>query len=294
MSLPPEEIQALDETVKISQTLPRDKVVRYQRTKTPVVFIHGLWLHASSWRPWVEYFNAAGYQATAPGWPDFPSTVEETRKHPEFMLDQTIDQVVDHYTKIVRKLPQQPVVIGHSFGGLVAQRLLDRRLVAAVVAIDPAPIKGVRALPFTQFKAAWPVLSHPGAVHKAVILNSKQFRYGFANQLDDGEAKVLYRTWSIPAPARPLWQAALAAFTRHAQTKVDTTKKHPPLLLMSGQQDHTVPPETTRDVHALYRDSASVTDLKEWPDRGHSLVIDSGWKELADYALKWLRSQHIR
>lgn len=259
-----------------------------------MIFIHGLWLHASSWGPWVRYFKRAGYAARAVGWPDVPSTVVEARLYPEFMEDTTINQVVDHYAAIIRRLSTRPVVIGHALGGLVAQKLLDRRLVAAAVAIGPAPIKGVQLLPFTQLHAALPVLGNPFSLHTAVSLRPKQFRYSFANQLSEDEAAKLYETWTIPAPAMPVWQVALANFKRHAQTAVNTRKRHAPLLLMAGQCDHTVPPETIRLVRRMYAASPSRTDLKEWPGRGHSLVIDHGWQELADYTLEWLRGCRLR
>ena len=261
--------------------------------KRPVVFIHGLWLHASSWQPWIRRFNAAGYKASAPGWPDFPNTVAETREHPDFMYDQSINQVADHYAAIVKKLSIRPVVIGHSFGGLMAQKLLDRKLVAAAVAIDPAPIKGVLRVPFAQLRSSWPVLGKPFRMHKAVSLKPEQFRYAFANKLSEAEAVELYERWTIPAPSKPLWQAATAAFNLHAQTKVDTHEHRQPLLLMAGSDDHTVPPQTTQTVYRLYEDSPSVTDFKVWPTRGHSLVIDHGWRELADYTLEWLRTQRM-
>jgi len=258
------------------------------------VFIHGLWLHASSWQPWVRYFNRAGYHALAPGWPDFPSTVADARIYPEFMYDLTIDQIVEHYARICKRFVRRPIVIGHSFGGLVAQRLLDQRAIAAAVAIDPAPVRGVMALPFAQLRSAWPVLGNPLTLHRAVSLKPKQFRYAFANCLSDSEAAELYERWTIPAPGRPLWEAALANFSPNAQTKVSPQKSHAPLLLMAGQHDHTVPPETTRLVRQLYAASSSRLDLKEWPGRGHSLVIDHGWQDIADYTLAWLHKRRIR
>lgn len=280
-------------TVRIVQSVPpqTDQVV--ESTKQPVMFVHGLWLHASSWQPWVDYFADAGYDAQAPGWPDFPSTVEETREHPDFMAEQGIAEVVDHYARIIRDMPARPVVIGHSFGGLIAQELLDRDLVTAAVAIDPAPIKGVLPLPFAQIRSSLPVLRNPLTVHKTVSLKPKQFRYGFANQLSDSEAAELYYTYTIPAPGKPLWQAAFANFNPRAETKVDVRKNRAPLLLMAGKHDHTVPPQTTRIVQRLYHNSPAITDLKEWPERGHSLTIDNGWQELADYALEWLSLQNL-
>jgi len=270
------------------QTAPPASTRAVGAVKTPVLFIHGLWLHASSWQLWLDYFTERGYNASAPGWPDFPGSVAEARQHPDFMVEQGIGEVIDHYARIIRDLPKQPIVIGHSFGGLVAQALLDRDLVAAAIAIDPAPIKGVLQVPFAQLRSAFPVLRNPLTMHRAVSLKPKQFRYGFANELSEEEAARLYYHYAIPAPGRPLWQATLANVNPRAETKVDTYKDRAPLLLMAGRADHTVPPQITRIVQHLYRKSPAVTDLKEWPGRGHSLAIDSGWQELADYTLEWL------
>ncbi len=263
-------------------------------SRTSVLFIHGLWLHASSWQPWVDYFAAKGYAAQAPGWPDFPDSIDEARRHPEFMVEQTIGEVTDHYAYLIERLPVKPAVVGHSFGGLIAQELLDRDLVSAAVAIDPAPIKGVIPVPFVQLRASLPVLRSPFTAYRAVNLKPKQFRYGFANALSEDEAAKLYYEYAIPAPGKPLWQAALANLNPHAESRVDVRKDRAPLLLMAGDVDHTVPPQTTRIVRELYRESPAVTDLKEWPDRGHSLTIDKGWREVADYTLQWLEAQDVR
>jgi pimeloyl-ACP methyl ester carboxylesterase len=261
-----------------------------ESTRPSVLFIHGLWLHASSWQPWQEYFERAGYYTLAPGWPNEPPTVEEARRHPEFVAGQTLNQVAAHYAGIIQGLSSPPVVIGHSFGGLVALKLLDHGLTAATVAIDPAPIKGVWQLPLRQLRAAWPVLSRPRNRHRAVSLNRSQFRFDFANRLTEEESNALYERWSIPSPGRPLWQAALANLSPMAETKVDTRQSRAPLLLMAGQYDNTVPASTTRAMHRLYERAGSQnTSFMEWPDRGHALVIDDGWRELADYVLEWLR-----
>ena len=275
-------------TVRIAQSVPLTTTKAVRPPKTPVIFIHGLWLHAHSWRLWVDYFNGLGYAASAPGWPDFPDTVAEARQHPDFMVEQGISEVVDHYARIIRDMPKPPVVVGHSFGGLIAQELLDRDMVAAAVSIDPAPIKGVLRVPLVQLRASFPVLSNPFTIHRAISLNPKQFRYGFANEVSEEEAARLFYEYAIPAPGRPVWQVTFANVQRNAETKVDVQKDRAPLLLMAGHSDRTAPPQTTRIVHHLYRKSPAVTDLKEWPGRGHSLAIDSGWQELADYTLEWL------
>lgn len=280
-------------TVRIVQTVPPGAKEPVHTAPMPAIFIHGLWLHATSWQPWLDYFADAGYDARAPGWPDFPDTVAETRQHPDFMIEQGIGDVVDHYAYLLRDLPAKPVVIGHSFGGLVAQELLDRDLVAAAIAIDPAPIKGVIPLPLSQLRSNLPVLRNPLSVHRAVSLTPDEFRYSFANTLSDQEAARLYYDYAIPAPGRPIWQTAFANVVPHAENKVDVRKDRAPLLLMAGRADHTVPPQTTRIVKRLYSRSPAITDLKEWPGRGHSLAVDSGWRELADYVLEWLELREV-
>ncbi len=266
---------------------------RQHTRKTPVLFIHGLWLHAASWQPWVCYFNRAGYLAMAPGWPDFQPTVALSRVYPECVHDVTLGQVVEHYVRIIKSLRVRPVVIGHAYGGLVALRLLDRRVAAAVIAIDPIPVKGVWPLPLSQLRVALPVLANPYALHGSVSLRPRQFRYAFANRLSEAEAATIYEAWTIPAPGRPLWEVMTANFVRQPPTAVRVSRCRAPLLLMSGLRDRIVTPETTRAVQRLYKKSPSHTDLKEWPGRGHSLVVDRGWVDLADYALAWLQARRL-
>lgn len=262
--------------------------------RTPVVFIHGLWLHANSWAPWLELFTEAGYQPIAPGWPGEPDTVQEARQLPDAVANTSIDDVAAHYSKIIDSLDSKPILIGHSFGGLVAEKLLGENLALGAVAIDPAQIKGVLPLPIAQLRAALPALSNPANLHKAVALTEKEFHYGFGNNLTDAESNALYEKWSIPSPARPLFQAALANFTLHSQAAVDTDNTtRGPLLLISGLSDHTVPDVTTRSTLRQYRHSTAVTDLQQFQGRGHSLTIDQGWKDVADAALQWLKVQKL-
>jgi non-heme chloroperoxidase len=260
----------------------------------PVVFIHGLWLHATSWAPWVELFQTAGYTPLAPGWPGELDTVEEARSHPDQVAGKGIDDVVEHYTQIIRGLDAQPVVIGHSFGGLIAQRLLGDDLAAAAVAIDAAPIKGVIFLPPSALRVASIALRKPANRNNAVALTPEQFRYGFANALPAGEATELYDRWTIPSPGKPLFEAATANLSSRSPAKVNTgNKTRGPLLLTAGGHDHTVPAAITRSTRKLYHKSPAVTDLREFNDRGHSLTIDHGWREIADEALSWL-SQRVK
>ena len=261
---------------------------------TPVVFIHGLWLHATSWSSWLELFREAGYNPIAPGWPGEPDTVAEAREHPEYVANIGINDITGHYADIIDGLDQQPVIIGHSYGGLIAEKLLGQGVGTAAVAIDPAQIKGVLPLPLAQIRAALPGLGNPTNLHKAVSLSQKEFRFGFGNAVSEEESNALYEKWTIPSPARPLFQAAAANFVMHSQAKVNTANEtRGPLLLISGLEDHTVPDVVTRSTLKQYRDSAAVTELKQFEGRGHSLTIDSGWKQVADDIQDWLKEKGL-
>ena len=261
---------------------------------TPVVFIHGLWLHATSWAPWVELFREAGYEPTAPGWPNEPDTVAAARENPDLVANTSIDDAVAHYTELIAGLGRPPVVIGHSFGGLITEKLLGQGIGAAGVAIDPAQIKGVLPLPLSQLRSGLPALGNPANLHKSVSLTKEEFRYGFGNALSEEESDALYDRWTIPSPARPLFQAAAANFALHSEAKVDTKNSaRGPLLLISGTKDHTVPDVVTRSTFKQYRDSTAVTELRQFEGRGHSLTVDSGWKDVADAVLDWLKVQDL-
>jgi pimeloyl-ACP methyl ester carboxylesterase len=255
----------------------------------PVVFIHGLWLHASSWDPWVELFREKGYAPVAPGWPHEPDTVEDARANPDAVAGVGIDDVANHMGAVVDGLPMPPVLVGHSFGGLIAEKLLGMGKGAAGVAIDPAQIKGVLPLPLAQLRAGLPALGNPANRSRAVSLTAKEFRFGFGNAVSEEESERLYDAWTIPSPAKPLFQAATANFSLHSEAAVDTANpKRGPLLLVSGLEDHTVPDVVTRSTLKQYRKSIAVTELRQFEGRGHSLTIDSGWREVADAVLGWL------
>lgn len=261
-------------------------------TRIPVVFIHGLWLHASSWQPWVDLFEAAGYAPIAPGWPGVPDSIEGARAHPELIADHGIDAVVDHYSGIVADLPDAPILVGHSFGGMIAEKLLGLDRGRAAVAIDAAQIKGVLPLPLSSLRATLPVFKNPANRHRAVSLTAEQFRYAFGNAISEEESNALYERWTIPAPGKPLFEAATANFTPHSPDAVDTANSdRGPLLLVMGGRDHTVPEAITRSTLKQYRHSDAVTELAEFPDRGHSLTIDSGWREVADRIVQWLAEE---
>jgi len=258
--------------------------------RTPVVFIHGLWLLPSSWDRWAALFEEAGYRALTPGWPDDPETVEEAKAHPEVFAHKTIRQVADHFADVIGQLKKKPAVIGHSFGGLLTQMLAGRGLSAASVAIDPAPFRGVLPLPFSALKSASPVIGNPANRNRAIPLTYEQFRFAFANAVSEDEAKELYDTFAVPASGVPLFQAASANLNPWTEAKVDS--KNPdrgPLLIISGEKDHTVPWSIANASYKRQKRNEGVTEITEMPNRGHALVIDNGWREVADKALAFVQ-----
>ena len=255
----------------------------------PVVFIHGLWLLASSWDRWADAFAAAGYAPVTPGWPDDPDTVQEANANPDGFANKTIGQVADHFSEVIGGLTRKPAVIGHSFGGLLAQIIAGRGQSAGTVAIDAAPYRGILALPISSLKSAFPVLSNPANWHRAVPLTYQQFRFAFANAVDEDEAKHLYETFAVPAPGAPLFQAALANLNPWTEAKVDN--KNPnrgPMLIMSGEKDNTVPRAISEAAFKLQKHNPGVTEFIEIPGRGHALTIDHGWKEVAETAVAFI------
>ena len=257
--------------------------------KQPVVFVHGLWLLPSSWDRWAAAFEQAGYTALTPAWPDDPDTVDEAKAHPEVFAHKTVGQVTDHFGGVIRRLAKKPAVIGHSFGGLLAQMLAGRGLSSATVAIDPAPFQGVLPLPFSALKSAWPVLGNPANINRAVPLSYEQFRYGFANAVSEDEAKQLYETYAVPTSGVPLFQAATANLNPWAETKVEDNPDRGPLLIVSGERDHVVPWAIAHASFKIQERNPGVTEIVEIPNRGHALTIDSGWREVADKALAFVK-----
>lgn len=256
----------------------------------PVVFVHGLWLLPNSWERWITVFEDAGFSAVTPGWPDDPETTEEATAHPEVFAHKSVKDIADHVQRVIEQLDRKPVIIGHSFGGLLTQILAGRGLAVASVAIDPAPFRGVLPLPISALKSSAPVLHNPANRGKAIPLTYDQFRYAFANEVSEDEAKELYVTYSVPGSGVPLFQAASANLNPWTEVKVKT--KNPdrgPLLIISGEKDHTVPWAIANASYKRQKRNEGVTEIVEIEGRGHSLTIDHGWREVADTALAFVQ-----
>jgi len=258
--------------------------------RTPVVFIHGLWLLPNCWERWATVFEDAGYAALTPGWPDDPETVEEAKAHPEVFARKTIGQIATRYAEVIGRLTTKPAVIGHSFGGLLTMIIAGRGLASASVAISPAPHRGVLPLPIAALRSSSPVLRNPANRNRAVLLTYQQFRYAFANAIGEDEAKQLYETYSVPGSGAMIFQAATANLNPSTEAKVDSRNPdRGPLLIMSADNDHTVPWALANAAFKRQRRNAGVTEIVEIPDRGHALTIDGRWREVADTALAFVK-----
>jgi pimeloyl-ACP methyl ester carboxylesterase len=261
---------------------------------TPIVFVHGLWLLPGSWQPWRELAEAQGFVTLAPGWPDDPATVEAARAHPETFAGKGVGAITDHFAAVIRALDRRPVVIGHSFGGLITQKLAGQGLARAAVAIDPAPFRGVLPLPVSALKASSAVLANPANYGRAVMLTGSQFRFAFGNAVPQAESDDLYGRYAVPAPGRPLFQAATANLNPRTEASVDTRRAdRGPLLIVSGEKDNTVPWAIANASYKKQARNADPTEITEMAGRGHSLVIDHGWPEVADAALAFLAKHAV-
>lgn len=257
-----------------------------------VVLIHGLWMTALSWENWVKRFTDQGYRVIAKSWPGMDVDVSELRRDPSPIATLGVTDIVDHYEKIIRALECPPIVIGHSFGGLVTQILIDRGLASAGVAIAPAPVKGILFLPFSTLKVSFPALSNPANNHRAEPLTPEQFHYAFTNNLSEGDSLAIYNRYAVPGPDHVLFQAAFANFNPHAATAVDfQNNNRAPLLLISGGRDHVSPASVVEANYKLYRKSNAITEYKEFPERTHYTLGQAGWEQVADYALDWATSR---
>ncbi|HEY0259565.1 MAG TPA: alpha/beta hydrolase [Lacisediminihabitans sp.] len=268
----------------------RDDIARANASgRRPVVFVHGLWLLSSSWDRWRTVFEDAGFTTIAPGWPDDPPSIEDARANPDAFASKMVQEVTDHYLEAIAELETRPAVIGHSFGGLIAQKIAGEGASVATVAIDPAPFQGVLSVPFSSLKSSAPVVSHPSSLKHGVTLSFEEFRYGWANALDDDEARALYNEFHVAASGNPIFQVVTANLNPFTETKVDT--KNPdrgPLLLIGGEADHTVPVKPTEQSYKIQAKNPGLTEFVVLPDRGHSLTIDRGWREVAQTALDFI------
>jgi non-heme chloroperoxidase len=256
----------------------------------PVVFVRGMFLHATSWGRWAELFRANGYEPVVPGWPGESHTIAEARQQAARMAGIGINDIVAHYERIIRSLGTPPIVIGHSTGALVAQRLLVHNLAVAAVALQPPPIKGVTNLSPATIPVGLPLLRNPANRRLALALTPRQFRYSHGNALSAAESDQLHHHWTIPSPGRPVFELVFANLTRRSPATVDTTTMtRGPLLMIAGGKDHSAPAAAVRATVKRYLDSPAVTDYQEFPDRGHSMPVDSGWRAVADATLLWLK-----
>src|SRR5262245_41603874 len=259
-------------------------------TATPVLFIHGLWLLPSSWDRWAELFEEAGYVALTPDWPDDPASVEVARAEPEALARKSLKEVADHTSEVIEALDKTPVLIGHSTGGLLAEMLAGRGLAAATVAIDPGVFRGVLPLPFSVLKGVGPFLIDPRTRGRAITLSFDQFKYGWANALDDKEGRELYDTFHVAGSGMSLAQMGNANINPWTEAKVDTQNPdRGPLLIIDGEKDNTVPWAIANAAYERQQRNPSVTEIVKVPNRGHSLTIDHGWREVAEIALKFVQ-----
>ena len=257
---------------------------------TPVVFIHGLWLLPSSWANWADFFEEAGYAPLTPDWPDDPETIEEARANPDVLAKKTLEQIADHTTEIIKALDKKPVLMGHSTGGLLAQMLAGRGLAAATVAIDPGVFRGVLPLPLPALRSAGRFLVNPLNRHRAITLTFDQFKYSWANALDENEAKELYDRFHVAGSGIALAQMGNANLNPWTEARVNTQNPdRGPLLIIDGEKDHTVPWAIAHAAYKRQRQNPAVTEIVKIPNRGHSLTIDHGWREVAQTALDFIK-----
>jgi non-heme chloroperoxidase len=261
--------------------------------RNPVVFVHGLWMLAASWQPWRSFFEDNGYATVAPGWPDDPETTTQARANPEVFAGKSIRQVTDHMAEVISALQHQPAVIGHSFGGLITQQLAGRGLAAVSVPIDSAPFRGVLPLPLSALRSAFPVIGNPANYRRAVMLTYEQFRFSFANAVSENEARRLYEAYPVAGSGIPLFQAATANINPFTEARVDSKNpRRGPMLIITGEKDHIAPYAIAGASYRKQKRNRAATDIHEIPDRGHSLVFDSGWQDVAEAALAFIKKSH--
>jgi pimeloyl-ACP methyl ester carboxylesterase len=259
-----------------------------------IVLIHGLWMTPLSWEKWIDRYQQAGHEVIAPAWPGMEGDIDELRADPSAIEHLGVEEIIDHYDAIIRALPAPPIIMGHSFGGAFTEVLLDRGLGSVGVGIDAAAVKGITKLPFAQLKSAFPVLKNPANNHRAVALTPHEFHYAFTNTMSDEDSQAAFERYAVPGPGRVLFQGAFANFNPRAATRLDFgNDDRAPLLLIAGEDDHTVPAVVDKSAAKHYRKSSAITDFKEFPGRTHFIIGQDGWEEVADYALAWA-TDHAR
>jgi pimeloyl-ACP methyl ester carboxylesterase len=257
-------------------------------THPPIVLIHGLWMTPRSWEQWKERYERRGHEVITPAYPGLEVEVEALREDPSPIADLNVPDTVAHFESVIRALDRPPLVMGHSYGGLLTQLLLDRGLGAAGVAIDSAPPEGVRKVPLAQFRALFPAFENPANRHRAVPFSAKHFHYAFTNTLSEEESDKVYERYHIAAPGRFIWDGFLSNVEPgHQDTWVNfKNDERAPLLFIAGGADHVMPAAVNRSNFEHYT-SAAHTDFKEFDGRSHYTLGQPGWEEVADYALNW-------
>jgi pimeloyl-ACP methyl ester carboxylesterase len=257
--------------------------------RIPLMLIHGAWLSSLSWEKFAEYFESRGFAVSAPEWPRKQGDVDELRKDAEELRGLGLTEIVDHYDGLIRGLDQPPILIGHSFGGLIVELLLDRGLGRAGVALSPAPPKGILVLPLSSLKAAAPALAHPSKRHGVVTLTPEEFSYAFVNTFSPEEAAAAYERYAVPETGQIFYEAGLANFHLHSPAEVHFKKAdRAPLLIVGAEKDHTVPASLARAAYKKYEGSPAKTDYVEFEGRPHLFMTGEGWNEVATSIDSWL------
>jgi pimeloyl-ACP methyl ester carboxylesterase len=260
-------------------------------TKT-ILLVHGLWVTPRSWDKFKARFEARGYNVVAPAWPGIEGEVEGMQRDPSSFNGIGIEQVVAHYTKVIESLPEKPIIIGHSYGGLITQLLVDRGLAAAGIAIDSVPPKGIKILPFSTIEALTPALLNLGNLKGTYTMPFKRWWRVFANVLTESEAREAYKAYAIAAPGAAIFEAALSNVTPNSRATIRfDNPNRAPLLVIGGEKDVIMPASLSRKIYNKHRASPVATDYKEFPGRSHFLIGEKGWEEVADYALNWAESK---
>lgn len=260
-----------------------------------ILLIHGLWVTPLSWEKFKGYFESRGNNVIAPPWPGINKNVAAMRRDPSGLNGIGIEEVVAHYTGIIRGLPEPPIIMGHSYGGLITQLLIDKGLGAAGVAIDSVPPKGILVLPLSTYLALTPALLQPGTFKKTFIFTFNKWWEVFANTLSKAEARVEFEREVIPASGRSIFQAALSNVTPNSLATINfKNSSRAPLLFIGGERDVIMPAALNRKNFMKYRASSAVTEYKEFPGRSHYIIAEKGWEEVAQYALDWAQARTAR